>query len=212
MSTDGAGDAPHPLVITMWETYGSNMEAVAVRVGEILSVPIHMQAYSSEDIERAQEERENEGALGRLVRLLAPVGSIQDVAWNPSGMDATYREMSRENTAVVWAEAEAGGVVMGRSGAYVLKDRPHTLHVKLDGATEKRVARAAELSGISLARANKRQRIEDEFRAETSLRTYYWDPRGVDNYDLVVNTGLQETEESAQFIAAAARIRGARAR
>lgn len=84
MSTDGAGDAPHPLVITMWETYGSNMEAVAVRVGEILSVPIHMQAYSSEDIERAQEERENEGALGRLVRLLAPVGSIQDVAWNPS--------------------------------------------------------------------------------------------------------------------------------
>jgi len=28
----------------------------------------------------------------------------------------------------------------------------------------------------------------------------------------VVNTGLQETEESAQFIAAAARIRGARAR
>ena len=26
----------HPLVITLWETYGSNMEPVAARVGEIL--------------------------------------------------------------------------------------------------------------------------------------------------------------------------------
>lgn len=27
------------LVITLWETYGSNMEAVATRVGEILGIP-----------------------------------------------------------------------------------------------------------------------------------------------------------------------------
>jgi Cytidylate kinase len=98
-------------------------------------------------------------------------------------------------------------VIQGRNGAYILRNRPNTLHVKLDGIPEKRVERAARLAGISLARAARRQRMEDAIRVETSLLSFGVDPRDIELYDVVLNTTFQNTEETARVIAALARIR-----
>lgn len=177
-----------PLVITLWETYGSNMEAVAEAVAAELKLPLHKQAYSSEAIEAATAEREREGALGRLLRNFSPANFSDDGAVSNAATfsQANYAAMAEENTALVRAAAEQGGVIQGRNGQYILKDRPNTVHVKLDGPVESRIAFAAQ-GGLGVESAKRRQAIEDEFRAMLSEKTYNFDPRDNDWYDVVIN-------------------------
>lgn len=169
-----------PLVVTLWETYGSNMAAVAARVGEILGIPVHEQGLTSEQVAKL--------ATGDRTRATA--------------------DLARASTAEVIASAEGGGVIQGRNGAFILRDRPNTLHVKLDGIAERRAKRAAELAGIPLGEAVTRQELEDEVRVQISLQAFQWDPRDIEAYDAIVNTSFQDTEETAQFIAVMARVRG----
>ena len=199
-----------PLVITLWETYGSNMEAVAEALAADLKLPLHKQAYSSEAIEEATAEREREGALGRLLRNFAPANFTYDgaVSAAATASESNYAAMAEENTAVVRQAATVGGVIQGRNGQYILRDRPNTLHVKLDGIAERRARRAAELAGIPFGEAVKRQELEDDVRVRMSLEAFQWDPRDIEAYDAIVNTSFQDTEETAQFIAVMARVRG----
>ena len=178
-----------PLVITLWETYGSNMEAVAEKLAAELGVPLHKQAYSSEAIEAASEKREKEGALGVLLRNMSSAYVMPDGRPSSTGaaIEHSYVQLAEENKGIVLAEAAQGGVLQGRNGQFLLRDRPNTLHVKLDGPVEARVAHAASASGISLERARKRQKLEDQFRAEMSEKTYHFDPRDNSHYDVVVN-------------------------
>lgn len=46
---------------------------------------------------------------------------------------------------------------------------------------------AAQASGVGEDRSRKRQVIEDEFRSQLSEKTYTFDPRANDWYDLVIN-------------------------
>ena len=193
-----------PLVITMWETYGSNMEPVAARVGEILGIPVHAQAFSSEDIEQGAAE-DRSGRAAKLPHRLSTNAT-------PAGMadheiEAAGKEHARQCLEFVESHAAEGGIIQGRNGAFILRDRPNTLHVKLDGIAEKRVERAAKLTGIPLSRAARRQRVEDEIRVETSLLSFGCDPRDIELYDVILNTTFQDTEETAQIIAGLARVR-----
>lgn len=204
-------DQTNPLVITMWETYGSNMEAVAHELAAQLKLPIHKQAYSSEAIEAAMAEREKEGTLGRLLRNFAPT-AFSGEGWVSSAtsfLEGTYAEMAEKNTPVVQASAAQGGIIMGRNGQFILKDRPNTLHVKLDGPVAERVANAEKTTGISHASAAHRQVIEDEFRSQLSVRTYHFDPRDDEHYDLVVNSAKLPAKSVVAVIRAAAEALGA---
>ena len=177
-----------PLVITLWETYGSNMEPVAAALAGELNLTLHAQAYSSQEIENATQEREREGVLGRLLRNFAPV-DFSDGRVNPAtvAMQGNYATMASDNSAVVDAEAAQGGVIQGRNGQYLLRDRPNTVHVKLDGPAEARIRNAAAGSGIETERAARRQKIEDDFRSQLSQRLYDFDPRDNGHYDVVIN-------------------------
>jgi cytidylate kinase len=118
--------------------------------------------------------------------------------------------MVEENTRLV-KEAGARGVVMlGRNGALILGDIPTALHVQVDAPVEVRIARAAEVEGLDLAHAARRQRNEDWARAEMSERFYYWNPMSIDRYDLVVNTGLLALDTAVDVIVAAYRAKAAR--
>ncbi|WP_232549752.1 cytidylate kinase family protein [Propioniciclava soli] len=197
------------LVITLWERYGSNMDAVASALAERLGLALHAQAYSSESIEVAVEEREHQGPLARFVRDFAPA------SYAPSGaaaaasleVESSYARMAVESAAEVEALAARGGVILGRNGQFVLRHRPNTLHVKLDGPVAARVALAARVAGITPERAAKRQRIEDDFRAGLSRKLYRFDPRANEYYDLVVNGALWPTEVTVGVIAAAAKAK-----
>ncbi|NLI18529.1 MAG: cytidylate kinase-like family protein [Actinomycetales bacterium] len=199
-----ATDSDLPLVITMWETYGSNMEPVAARVGQLLGIPVYAQAFSSEDIEALAEE-DTDGRAAKLTQRLSTGATPAEMSSHE--VAAAGKAHARECTSFVTEKAQGGGVIQGRNGAYILRNRPNTLHVKLDGIPEKRVERAARLAGISLARAARRQRMEDAIRVETSLLSFGVDPRDIELYDVVLNTTFQNTEETARVIAALARIR-----
>lgn len=194
-----------PLVVTLWETYGSNMEAVAESLAKDLKIPLHKQAYSSEALEEATAEREREGGLGRLLRNFAPANFSYDGAVSNAAIasEANYAAMVESNTPVVQAAADQGGVVQGRNGQYILRDRPNTLHVKLDGPVAQRVKFAAEGSGITEDRAKRRQVIEDEFRSQIAQKTYHFDPRNNDWYDIVVDGSGMSTAAVVAIIKAA---------
>jgi cytidylate kinase len=89
----------------------------------------------------------------------------------------------------------------------ILANWPGALHVQLDGPLAQRIERAARDAGIDIQRAARRQKREDQVRADMSLQFYHWDPRETDRYDLVVNTGTMDLDTCVDIIVAAARIK-----
>jgi cytidylate kinase len=202
----GSEQAPVRPVVTLFETYGSGANYVGPRVAEALGLPFHQQAFSSEQLEAEQERREKEGLLSRVFGAMGHGYAGPEGGAVPTQQRDRY-ELVVENTRVVQEEAEQGGVVMGRNGAFVLAGRPASLHVLLDGPVEQRVARAAQQSGISAERAARRQKREDEVRGQMSIDLYGWDPRLPDRYDIVLNTGSLSLDECVAIIVDAVRIR-----
>jgi cytidylate kinase len=201
----GAPGSRRP-VVTLFESYGSGASYIGPRVAQALGVPFHEQAFSSQQIEDAAEHREDEGILSRF---FGTIGGSYAGLEGPSVAMAQRdnHELVLENTRIVQEQAKQGGVITGRNGAMILASWPGALHVKLDGPLAQRIERAARDSGIDIQRAAKRQKREDQVRAEISLEFYHWDPRGTDHYDLVVNTGIMDLDTCVGIIVAAARIK-----
>lgn len=201
----GAASSRRP-VVTLFESYGSGASYIGPRVAHAIGGPFHAQAFSSQQIEDAAERRESEGVLSRF---FGTVGGSYAGLEGPSVAMAQRddHQLVLENTRIVQEEADQGGVIMGRNGAMILANRPGALHVKLDGPLAQRIERAATDSGIDIQRAAKRQKREDQIRAEISIEFYHWDPRETDLYDLVVNTGTMDLDACVDIIVAAARIK-----
>lgn len=193
-----------PLVITLTETYGSNMDAVAARLGEILGLPMYGQAFSSDDIEQLAAD-DRVAQVTKLARKLS-TGAVP-AEMTERDIEAVGQTLAREWSDFVREKAATGAVIQGRVSAFVLRDRPNTLHVKLDGKPEKRVERAAQIEGIPLSRAARRQSIEDRIRVENALLAFGCDSRDIELYDVILNTTSQDTEETARIIAGLARVR-----
>jgi cytidylate kinase len=198
--------APVRPVVTLFETYGSGASYVGPRVAEALALPFHRQAFSSEQLEMEEERREKEGLLSRVFSTMGNGYAGPEGGAVPTAQRDRY-ELVMENTRIVQEEAEQGGVVMGRNGAFILAGRPWSLHVLLDGPVEQRVARAAQDNGIAPERAARRQKREDEVRGQMSIDLYGWDPRRPDRYDMVLNTGSLSLDECVAIIVATIRIR-----
>ncbi len=202
----GTAGAPGP-VVTLFESYGSGAGYIGERVARALGVPFHEQAFSSQQIEDAAERRvDDEGVLSRFF------GSLGGSYAGLEGHSVAHAqrddyELILENTRSVQQQATQGGVITGRNGAFILASWPGALHVKLDGPLAQRIERAARDSGIDIEQAARRQKREDEVRADMSLQFYHWDPRETDRYDLVVNTGTMELDVCVDIIVAAARIK-----
>ena len=198
--------APVKPVVTLFETYGAGASYVGPRVAQALGLPFHRQAFTSEQLEAEEERREKESLLSRVFSAMGPGYAGPEGGAVPVAQRDRY-ELAVENTRIVQEEAAQGGVVMGRNGAVILAGRPASLHVLLDGPVEQRVARAAEETGISRERAARRQKREDEVRAQMSKDLYGWDPRQPHRYDMVLNTGSLTLDECVAIIVDAVRIR-----
>ena len=193
-------------VVTLFESYGSGASYVGPRVAHALGVPFHPQAFSSEEIENAEAERERTGVLARVFAAMG--GSYAGLEGPAVAMaQRDDYDLVMANTRKVQEQARQGGVIMGRNAALILANRPAALHVRLDGPLARRVERAARESGISIERAAKRQKREDQIRADMSLQLYGWDPRDPERYDLVVNTGTMDLDTCVQIIVQATWIK-----
>ena len=197
-------------VVTLFESYGSGAAAIGRAVAAALGVPFHEQAFSSQQLEESARQREKEGLLTRMFDAMgdASFGGV-DVGDVASAQRDRY-DLVVQNTAQVEQWARAGGVIVGRNGAFILADRPGALHVMLDGPLEQRIVRAAQEAGISQERAARRQKNEDRVRANMSIKLYGWDPRDPARYDLVVNTGRMDLDTCVEIIVNACRSKTAR--
>jgi cytidylate kinase len=193
-------------VVTLFATYGSGAEVIGPRVAQALGLPFHAQAFSSEEIEGATTERESAGLLSQVFRAMGGrYAGLEGPAVAAAQQDDHALVM--DNTRQVIEAAGEGGVIVGRNGAMILSEWPGALHVLLDGAIEQRIERAAQASGIDVAQAAKRQKREDQVRADMSIELYGWDPRDPTRYDLMVNTGLMDLDTCVALIVHAARVK-----
>ena len=160
-----AGQSPK-LVVTLFESYGSGASYVSARVAQALGIPLHQQAFSSEEIEDAVTRREREGVLTRVFGAMGGPYAAYAGLEGP-GVALAQRdnyELVLQNTRFVKEAALQGGVIVGRNGAFILSKWPGALHVRLDGPLERRIARAAEESGIDRERAVGSLRPSSEYR------------------------------------------------
>jgi cytidylate kinase len=106
----------------------------------------------------------------------------------------------------------AGGVVLGRAGALVLKDRPDALHVRLDGPRDKRLEAAIGRSGRTPEEVRQEMEANDRTREAYVRHFYRCDPADARHYHLVVDSTALPVDAVVDVVVTAARARGIGAR
>jgi cytidylate kinase len=167
--------------------------------------------------EEVEAEDEQPGSL--LHRLLMALGSAsgepmvqpEASAWNPPNVDPVFdtRRAVLEITQHVINEAARAGnvIIVGRGGAYILREFESALHVYLRGAETFRVK--AVMARLKLPEEEARRRVKqtDENWTAYIKQVYGHDRNLASHYDLVLDTGRLGYEATVDAILAALRAR-----
>jgi hypothetical protein len=189
-------------LITLSAPYGAGGTRVGQDLAALLDVPFLDRAIPAAVAERLALPAEEVLARDEPVDgLLARIRS--SLPLSPHHGDDGFR---LETERVLRERAATGrGVVLGRAAAVVLRGDAGALHVRLDGAIDRRLAQAMALDGIDLKEAERRLKQNDTAR-EGYVRHYYGvdasDPR---LYHLVVDSTAIPLDACVQLVADAAR-------
>jgi cytidylate kinase len=209
-------------------TVGRQFGAGGKTVGEMLARELKADLLESRIIdevahrlqlpkEEVEAEDEQPGSL--LHRLLMALGSasgepmIQPEAtvWNPPNVDPVFdmRRAVLEITQHVIREAAREGnvVVVGRGGAYILRDFDNALHVFLRAAEAVRVKAVMARMSLSEDEARRKLKLADENWTAYIKQVYGHDRNHPSHYDLVLDTGRLGYEATVEAILAAERAR-----
>lgn len=203
-------------VVTISAPYGCGGAEVAPAVAERLGLPFHDRAIPAQVAGRlgvpvAEAEANDETVVRGLWRLVASLGTMPDPVGGVMPMAAVPDERAyRQQTERVLGEIAdgAGGVVLGRGGALVLRDRPDVLHVRLDGPTERRLAAAVARSGRPRDEVRRDLEANDRSREAYVRHFYRCDPAEARHYHLVIDSTALPLETVVDLIVAAALGRG----
>jgi cytidylate kinase len=203
-------------VVTISAPYGCGGAEVAPAVAERLGLPFHDRAIPAQVAGRlgvpvAEAEANDETVVRGLWRLVASLGTMPDPVGGVMPMSAVPDERTyRQQTERVLSEIAdtAGGVVLGRGGALVLRDRPDVLHVRLDGPSERRLASAVARSGRPREEVRRELEANDRSREAYVRHFYRCDPAEARHYHLVIDSTALPLDTVVDLIVAAARGRG----
>ena len=206
-------------------TIGRQFGAGGTSVGEMLARKLHADLLESRIIdevahrlqlpkEEVEAEDEQPGSL--LARLLVALGSAsteplvppEAAAWQPPNTDPAFdtRKAVLEITQHVIQEAARTGnvVIVGRGGAYLLRDFPGALHVFLRAAEAVRVkAIMARFDITSEEEARRRLKRTDENWTAYIKQVYGHDRNLAGHYDMVLDTGRLGYETTVDAIVVA---------
>ena len=168
--------------------------------------------------EEVEAEDEQPGSL--LARLLVALGSAsteplipaEAAAWTPPNAAPefdTRKAVLQITQHVIQEAARAGNVVIvGRGGAYLLRDHPDTLHLFLRAPEAVRVKAIMERFGIgSEEDARKRLRQTDENWTSYIRQVYGHDRIHPAHYDMVLDTSRLGYEATVDAVLAALKTR-----
>jgi len=206
-------------------TIGRQFGAGGSTVGHMLATRLKIDVLESQIIdevahrlqlpkEEVEAEDEQPGSL--LARLLIALGSastetlvpVDTAAWSPPNADPAFdtRKAVLQITQHMILEAAREGnvVVIGRGGAYLLRDFPGALHVFLGAAKEVRVKTVMARYNI----ASEDEAMRKLTRADENWTAYIKQVYGHDrnlpgHYDMVLNTGRLGYEATVSAIIAA---------
>jgi cytidylate kinase len=203
-------------IVTVSAAYGAAGAEIARAVAELLGLPFHDRAIPAQVAGRLgvtleEAEANDETVVRGLWRLVASLGTMPDPVGGVLPTTTLPDERSyRQQTERVLAEIAdgAGGVVLGRAGALVLKERPDALHVRLDGPPERRLEAACNRSGRSPEEVRREMEANDRAREAYVRHFYRCDPAVAAHYHLVVDSTAFPVETVVEMIVTAARARG----
>jgi cytidylate kinase len=213
-------------VITIGRQYGAG----GATVGQMLATRLKADFLDSEIIdevarrlqlpkEEVEAEDEQPGSL--LARLLVALGSASTEplipaeagsAWVPPNASPAFdtRKAVLQITQHVIAEAARAGnvVIVGRGGAYILRDHPDALHVFLRAPESVRVKAIMQRLKISTEEeARKRLKQTEENWTSYIRQVYGHDRTHPAHYDMVLDTGRLGYEATVESILAALKSR-----
>jgi CMP/dCMP kinase len=209
-------------------TIGRQFGAGGKTVGEMLARELKADLLESRIIdevahrlqlpkEEVEAEDEQPGSL--LHRLLMALGSAsgepmvqpEATAWNPPNVDPVFdtRRAVLEITQHVINEAARAGnvIIVGRGGAYILRDFEGALHVFLRAAEAVRVKAVMERMKLSEEEARRRLKHTDENWTAYIKQVYGHERNLPSHYDLVLDTGRLGYEGAVATIVTALRAR-----
>jgi cytidylate kinase len=210
-------------------TIGRQFGAGGKTVGEMLARELKVVLLESRIIdevahrlrlpkEEVEAEDEQPGSL--LARLLVALGSASTeplipaevTAWNPPNADPTFdtRKAVLQITQNVIQEAAKEGnvVIVGRGGAYLLRDFPGALHVFLGAAKSVRVK--AIMVRYDIASEDEARRLlthTDENWTAYIKQVYGHDRNLAGHYDMMLDTGRLGYQATVDAILAAVKSR-----
>ena len=191
-------------------TIGRQIGAGGRTVGQMLATRLHADFLDSQlidevahqlELPREEVEAEDEQPGSLLSRLLLALGAAntepmippETSAWTPPNADPVFdtRSAVLQLTQHVIREAARGGnvVIVGRGGAYLLRDHPGALHVFLRADSAIRVKTIMEREKKTEDEARRRMKQADENWTAYIKQVYGHDRNLAAHYDLVIDTG-----------------------
>ena len=203
-------------IVTVSATFGCGGAQIAPAVAERLGLPFHDRVIPAQVALRLgvpveEAEANDESVVRGLWRVVASLGSMPDpvggVLPTSSAPDERSFRLHTERVVIDIADG-AGGVVLGRAAALVLRDRPDALHVRLDGPEDRRTAAAVAHLGRPEDDVRRELQAADRARAAYVRHYHRRDPADARLYHLVLDSTVLDHGTVVDLVVAAARSRG----
>jgi cytidylate kinase len=200
-------------IVTISATFGAGGSVVGPTVADRLGLPFVDRAIPfavateigcTLDEALVHDDRAERG----IGRILAGAARLPNVTLGGMDIYLPDRTLLPEEEFVGRTErvlaAITEGVVLGRAGAMVLADKPHTLHVRLDGSRRRRLAKVASSFGLGAREAERMLDDNDRARAAYVKHFYRVDPADPGLYHLVLDGARLPESVCADLVVAAA--------
>ena len=195
------------IVITIGRQFGSGGRYVGRLLAEKLGVPFYDKELLSEAAknsgicEEIFEEHDEKPTRSLLFSLVTGMQNHMSSGAFYMDMPLNHRIFLAQFDAIRRIADEGPCVIVGRCADYVLRDNPDAVSIFVKADMPSKIDRAVKYYGIEADKAEDRIRKADKQRA--SYYNYYatatWGD--VENYDLVVDTGVLGVEGAVELIA-----------
>ena len=203
-------------IITIGRQFGSGGRYVGRLLAEKLGIPFYDKELLSEAAKQSGiceeifEEHDEKPTRSLLFSLVTGMQHHMGTGNFYMDMPLNHRIFLAQFDAIRKLAEEGSCVIVGRCADYVLRENPDTVSIFVKADMPSKIQRAVTYYGVEKDKAEERIRKADKQRA--SYYNYYatatWGD--VDNYDLVVDTGVLGVEGAVELIAKFLELREAK--
>ena len=189
----------YPLVVTIEREFGSGGREIGMALAKKLGIKFYDEELISKTAEESGLPFERVQKGEERIRSLAYALYNQTHAYTNemSAQDAIFEAQKKIIRSI--AEEESC-VIVGRLGAYILKDRPNSMHIFISAKSEFRAGRIAKEYSVSRERAMEMVKNVDALRHNYS-RHFTGTPWGMArHYRLCIDTSAYGINESLRII------------